>query len=120
MFFGVGGIVGVIAIVAWLYAIFDALTAPAERIRGLPKAVWLIIVILLLDIGAVAWFIFGRPRAGAVDARVRERQSPFGWQSHGGPPNRGRSVAPDDDPDFLKRLGEDLRRQPPDDDNPAT
>lgn len=119
MFIRVGGIVGLIAIVVWLYAIFDSLTAPAERIRGLPKAIWLIIVLLLLDLGAIAWFIWGRPRAG-VDARVRERQSPFGWQSHGGPSRRGGSIAPDDDPEFLKRLRDDLRRNPPDDDNPAT
>jgi phospholipase D-like protein len=118
MFIRLGGVFTLIAVVVWLYAIFDALTAPPERVRMLPKAIWLIIVILLLDIGAIAWFIFGRPRAGstAVDARVR--QSPFGWQSHGG--IRGsstRSVAPDDDPEFLKRLGDDLRRDRPDDDN---
>jgi hypothetical protein len=119
MFIRVGGFVGFIAIVVWLYAIFDALTAPAERIRGLPKAIWLIIVILLLDVGALAWFVWGRPRARAVGAPVRQRPSPFGWQSHDGPSTRGRTIAPDDDPDFLKRLGDDLRRDRPDDDNPA-
>ena len=104
-----------IAIVLWLYAIFDALTAPAERVRLLPKAIWLLIVLLLPEIGAVAWFIWGRPRA-RVDAPVR--QSPFGWQSHARPRRGTRSVAPDDDPEFLKRLGDDLRREAPDDDNP--
>ena len=34
-------------------------------------------------------------------------------------PRRSRSVAPDDDPDFLRRLGENKRRRP-DDDEPAT
>ena len=30
-------------------------------------------------------------------------------------PRRTRSVAPDDDPDFLRRLGENKRRRPDDD-----
>jgi hypothetical protein len=116
MFIRLGGIFTLVAVVLWLYAIFDALTAPAERVRTLPKAIWLIIVILLLDIGAIAWFVWGRPRA-EVNARVR--QSPFGWQNHGGPRGGSRSVAPDDDPEFLKRLRDDIRRDTPDDDNPA-
>src|SRR5438128_2337291 len=117
MFIRLGGVFTVIAVVSWLYAIFDALTAPADRVRNLPKAIWLIIVILLLDIGTIACFIFGRRRAAtrAVDARVR--QSPFGWQNHGGPRGGGsRPIAPDDDPEFLKRLRDDIRRDSPDDD----
>jgi hypothetical protein len=117
MFIRLGGVFTLIAIVVWLYAIFDALTAPAERVRTLPKAIWLLIVILLLDIGAIAWFLWGRPRA-RIDAPVR--QSPFGWQGHARPRGGTRSVAPDDDPEFLKRLGDDLRRDAPDDDNPLT
>jgi hypothetical protein len=104
-----GGVFFFIAVVAWLYAIFDALTAPPERVRNLPKAVWLLIILLLLEIGAAAWFLFGRPRASV---KARAPRSPFGWQSHddaaGGMPRR--SIAPDDDPDFLRRLGDDLRR----------
>jgi hypothetical protein len=117
MFIRLGGVFTLIAVVAWLYAIFDALTAPADRIRALPKAIWLIIILLLLDIGAIAWFIFGRPRASV---NVRAPRSPFGRQGHAGPatgPHR-RSVAPDDDPDFLRRLNEDIRRDHPDGDDP--
>lgn len=114
MFIRLGGVFTVIAVVAWLYAIFDALTAPPERVRLLPKAIWMIIVLLLLDIGAIAWFIWGRPRA-RVGAKV-SRQSPFGWQTHGSDRQAIGPVAPDDDPEFLKRLGDDIRRDRPDDD----
>jgi hypothetical protein len=104
-----GGVFTLIAVVAWLYAIFDALTAPADRIRNLPKAIWLIIILLLVDLGAIAWFIWGRPRASV---KARTPRSPFGWQGHGdaasGAPRR--SIAPDDDPEFLRRLNDDLRR----------
>ncbi len=116
MFIRLGGVFTLIAVLLWLYAIFDALTAPPERVRNLPKAIWMIIVIVLLDIGAIAWFLWGRPRA-EVSARVR--QSPFGRQGHGGPRGGGRSIAPDDDPEFLRRLRDDIRRDRPDDDNPA-
>lgn len=34
-------------------------------------------------------------------------------------PRRTRGLAPDDDPDFLRRLGENKRRRP-DDDEPAS
>jgi hypothetical protein len=104
-----GGVFFFIAVVAWLYAIFDALTAPPERIRNLPKAIWLLIILLLLEIGAVAWFVFGRPRAGV---KARTPRSPFGWQGQGDAAGRAprRSIAPDDDPEFLRRLNDNLHR----------
>ena len=117
MFIRLGGVFTLLAVVAWLYAIFDSLTAPADRIRTLPKAIWLIIILLLFDIGAIAWFIWGRPRASV---NVRAPKSPFGWQGHGGPGAgpKQRSVAPDDDPEFLRRLRDDIRRDKPDPDDP--
>jgi Phospholipase_D-nuclease N-terminal len=114
MFIRLGGVFTLVAVLLWLYAIFDALTAPPERVRRLPKAVWVIIVLLLLDIGAIAWFIWGRPRAGTDPGM---RQLPFGRPGYGGP-RTSRSVAPDDDPEFLKRLRENLRRDANDDDSP--
>jgi hypothetical protein len=114
MFIRLGGLFTLVAVLVWLYAIFDALTAPPDRVRRLPKAVWVIIVILLFEIGAVAWFIWGRPRA---ETNPGTRQLPFGRAGYGAP-RSGRSVAPDDDPEFLKRLRENLRRDANDDDSP--
>ncbi len=112
MFIRLGGVFFFIAVMVWLYSIFDALTAPAERIRLMPKAIWLIAILLLPEIGAIAWFIWGRPRAGAkAPARL-----PFGRPSHGTPHGGAqRPVAPDDDPEFLRRLNENLRRDGDDD-----
>jgi len=111
---GLGGVLLLIAVLVWLYAFYDALTAPPERVRNLPKAIWLLIVLLLPEIGAVAWFVWGRPRP---EVRARVRQSPFGWQGHGSARAR-RSRAPDDDAEFLRRLDDDLRRNNGDDDPP--
>ena len=103
-----------IAIAVWLWAIFDSMTAPAERIRHLPKAVWVIIVLLFTDLGAIAWFLFGRPRASAdAGANLPQRtMGRFGTDSSGsGNQLPRRSVAPDDDPDFLRKLGEQQPRK---------
>jgi hypothetical protein len=46
--------------------------------RNLPKGVWLILVILLPDIGSLGWLLLGRPeragwRPGSADASPRRR-----------------------------------------------
>lgn len=109
---GLGGVLLLIAVLVWVYAFYDALTAPPERVRNLPKALWLLIVLLVPVVGAIAWLAWGRPRA---EVRARVRQSPFGWQGHGGTRTR-RQLAPDDDAEFLRRLDDDLRRNDGDDD----
>ena len=79
----------VAAVVFTVYAVIDcAFTAP-YRVRGLPKAAWVVIVILLPVIGGVLWFLIGRGRN----------------------PGRMRTSAPDDDPEFLNRLGADQARK---------
>ena len=112
---GLGGVVVLLVVLVWVYAFYDALTAPPERVRNLPKAIWLLIVLLLSVIGAIAWLAWGRPRP---EVRARVRQSPFGRQGHGSTRAR-RTLAPDDDPEFLRRLDDDLRRDNGDDDPPG-
>lgn len=76
-----------------LYATFDAGLADASRVRNLPKPVWVILALVVPILGAVLWFTMGRPRK----------------QRRGGKPGsaqRNRPVAPDDDPDFLRSLGD--------------
>ena len=57
-----GGLVALVALGFWLYAIFDAISAPRERIRLLPKTLWVIVIVLLNVVGTVLWFVVGRPR----------------------------------------------------------
>lgn len=64
MFYG-GGVVGLILLGVWIYALFDVITTPDGATRHLPKVGWILIVIFLSTIGAAAWFILGRP-AGAA------------------------------------------------------
>ena len=78
-------VVGLIVVALTIYATIDSLMTARSRIRGLPKALWVFVVLLLPLIGPILWFTIGKDRgkAGAVS----------------------RQTAPDDDPEFLRQLG---------------
>ena len=57
-----GGLVGLLLLAFWIWAIFDVIATDGDRCRNLPKLLWLVLVILLSTIGAAAWLMLGRPR----------------------------------------------------------
>jgi Phospholipase_D-nuclease N-terminal len=72
-------------------ALIDSLSTDRHEVRKLPKAIWVLFVLLISPIGPILWFVYGRPKKVAVAA--------------GAAPRRGRRpVAPDDDPEFLRKL----------------
>lgn len=84
-----------IAVVVFVYGLIDCLRSEASDVRTLPKGVWVLLIVVLNVIGVALWFIFGRPQyASAV-------QRPSSGSAYSGP---ARSVAPDDDPAFLRNL----------------
>ena len=95
-----------------VYAAVDAWNAEAEDHRGLPRGLWLILILVLPGFGALAWFALSsttrRARAGRAPGRGPVPRSSGGH----GPAPRGSSgpVAPDDDPEFLWRLEQERRR----------
>jgi hypothetical protein len=69
-----------------IYAFIDCLSTPETEIRGLPKAVWLLLILFF----PLAWLVAGKRRgAPAVISAPAES-----W------------IPPDDNPEFLKSLGE--------------
>jgi hypothetical protein len=84
-------IVGVITALFYIFSIVDCALAERERVRGVPKAAWVLIVVVFPIIGGVLWFLVGRPR--------RDRAG------------RPRSLAPDDDPEFLRNLERDRQQR---------
>jgi hypothetical protein len=56
-----GGLFGLVLIGFWLWAIFDVITTDDSLCRNLPKGVWLMLVIFLSSVGALAWLLLGRP-----------------------------------------------------------
>ena len=61
VFLAADGLVGLVLLAFWLYALYDAITTVDVHVRNLPKVAWVIIIILLFEIGAAAWFLLGRP-----------------------------------------------------------
>jgi len=58
----IGAVVGVAFLILWVYCIYDVVTTDQSIVRHLPKLVWLVIVVLLGDIGSLLWLGLGRPR----------------------------------------------------------
>lgn len=76
----------VIAVAFILYALVDAAMSDATRARGVSKAIWVVLIVVLPVAGAVLWFAIGRGRGPAPVVRK----------------------APDDDPRFTgMRMGGD-------------
>ena len=69
----VGGIVAIGFLILWIYCIYDVVTTDDIIIRHLPKLVWLLIVLLLPDIGSILWLGLGRPRIWTRQAHDPER-----------------------------------------------
>jgi hypothetical protein len=55
------GIIGLLFIGFWLWSIFDVISTDESLCRNLPKSMWIMLVIFLPDIGAIAWLLLGRP-----------------------------------------------------------
>ena len=69
----IAGLVATGFVVLWIYCICDVITTDDAIIRHLPKLVWLLIVLLLADIGSILWLGLGRPRLWATRAADPER-----------------------------------------------
>lgn len=104
-------LLALLVIALTVYAATDAWNAQDEDRRGLPRGLWLILILLLPGFGAIAWFALSsqsrRARAGAAGPR-RRPAPPAG--APGAAPRAGGPVAPDDDPEFLWRLEQERRR----------
>ncbi|CAN5441801.1 hypothetical protein BH10ACT8_BH10ACT8_10000 [soil metagenome] len=92
-----GGLLLVIAVIFWLWCLFDALTSDARQVRLLPKLVWVVLIVLFVPVlGPAAWMLLGRPRGGVRPALPGGGSfGPFGSSGgNGGPGNIGGSGRP--------------------------
>jgi hypothetical protein len=75
------------AIGVTIYAAIDCIRSDDAEIRGLPKPLWLLLIVAFPLFGGVTYILLGRqPAPGSPTSR------------------RLRTIAPDDDPDFLRSL----------------
>lgn len=76
------GALGLAFLALWIFCIIDVITTPDDQCRNLPKIAWLLIVIMLMDIGSIAWLFAGRtwngeprrPLAPAAAGRDKPRR----------------------------------------------
>src|SRR5436305_7825343 len=84
-------VVVLVVVGVMVYALVDCLRADARDLRLLPRPVWLLAILVPL-VGAVVYLVVGRPVGGTEEPAVRPQ-------------------APDDDPEFLRRLDIERRRR---------
>lgn len=87
-------VLAVAVLVVFVYGLIDVIRTDPRQTKGISKPAWIVVQIVLPVIGAILWFLIGRPRDTA-----RTRTS----YSH--------TLAPDDDPDFLRNLESRRRNQ---------
>jgi hypothetical protein len=84
---------GLIVIILTVYALVDCALFDRSRIRGLPRWVWIFVIILVPVIGPLLWLFVGRGRKRAPVGRMP------------------RASAPDDDPEFLRSLDREKKER---------
>lgn len=76
-FYG-GGLIALLLLGFWLWAIFDVISTDEARVRNLPKGLWLVLVIFLGDVGSVAWLLLGRPEGASFSPGGRTMRAGYG------------------------------------------
>jgi hypothetical protein len=79
-------LLGLMVVILTVYTVVDCAMFDRSRVRGLPRWVWIFVILFVPVIGPLLWLFVGRGRRPAPAGRVM------------------RSMAPDDDADFLKGL----------------
>jgi hypothetical protein len=108
-----GGLgVGIIAFGLWVFCLLDVIMTEEHRVRNLSKAVWVAVVLLTFEVGAVAWLVAGRPRSGSRDLRYKGNAGRAARQyPEYDRPGRFAATNPDDDEAFLRQVRERAEQQ---------
>ena len=74
----VEGLVAVALFMFWIWALLDCIATDSATCRNLPKMMWIVLVLILPDIGALIWLLLGRPeranwRPGSTDYAAPRR-----------------------------------------------
>jgi len=96
------GLLFIVDLVLLVAALIDCLSTDEALVRNLPKVAWVFLILLFSPIGAIVWFVAGRPQKAAATGRAGAWKPGAGFPEYERP---GRRLAPDDDPAFLAGLG---------------
>jgi hypothetical protein len=90
------GLLFLLAMGVWVYCVFDVIRSETTAVHHLHKLIWLVFVVFIPTIGALAWLFLGRPVP--LGSRLFEQ-------------TRRPVRPPDDSPEFLAGLGDEIRRR---------
>lgn len=88
---------GALLLAFWIYTFLDCLRTDSSQSRGLPKGVWILVIIVLPIIGGILWLTIGRSGAGGPGGRANATVN--------------RPVYPDDDLAFLRSVDTEKARE---------
>ena len=100
-------LLGVVTFALWVFCLVDAISAPADRVRNLPKVAWVLLVLFFPFVGSVAWLVAGRPQAPT-------RPAPTSAIPESDRPGRFAAADPEKDEEFLRQIrkrAEEQRRR---------
>ena len=84
---------GLVVVILSIYTLVECALFDRGRIRGLPRSIWIVVIILVPVIGPLLWIFVGRGSRSVANGRAV------------------RAVAPDDDPDFLNGLNREKNQE---------
>jgi hypothetical protein len=85
-----------VQLVLLVLALIGALSA--DRVRTMPRALWVLVVLAIPLLGPIAYFAWGRPLPPPHERRLVRQAAP-------------RPSSPDDDPDFLRTVDTEQSRR---------
>lgn len=94
----------------WLYVLFDTIGSDAGSVRLFPKPVWVFVVLLLPKVGAMLWFLLGRPPREALTASVPSG-GPSTLPDHDHSHRARATTREEEEEDFLRRCRERAEEQ---------
>jgi hypothetical protein len=80
-----------------VYCLIDVIQTPEIDMRNLNKFTWILLIIFIPVIGAIAWLVAGRPQQP-------KRRAPWPSTATAGFPEYERPRGPDDDQRFLNEM----------------
>lgn len=93
-----------------IYALADCASTEEERIKGLPKIVWVLLIVFIPWVGPLAWLLVGKNRSIPGESGLK-REWRQAQEARAKKQAAQRPIAPDDDPEFLAQLERENRRR---------
>jgi len=108
------GALGVLLFAGWVFCLIDLITTDEALCRNMPKTAWILVVLLLADVGAVLWLVAGRPwpsTSRSADLPYRGNRGPVAAYPEYDRPGRFAATDAADDEEFLRRVRERAEEQ---------